>query len=127
MAAIVNAELGSDFAGVDDFDESLSFCAGRQALAECEARGLMTPHGSLFYDEHWGYNMLSLVGSSVPTPVAQSRARAQVLRDERVHGATVRLARDGKAIAANVSISDSRGSFPLTVTADALGVKLLMP
>lgn len=122
------ADLGTDFAGVNDVDATLTETGGRRGLAEALARRLSTQY--LWYDSTYGYDMRAFIGTSTPAPMIETGAEEQCLLDERVHNCKVTASRTAisagrEALNINISITDEDGDFSFTVLVTDLTVEIL--
>lgn len=120
--------LGTDIAGVLDLDAGLTTVSGRLALAQRILRRLTTPRGGLLGSSSYGYDVLSMVGSSVPASVVEQRVLEQVLYEEEVEdaqcAATMNAATSEMTV--ELSVVDADGPFDLVLTASELTVSALI-
>jgi hypothetical protein len=112
--------LGSDLAGVTSLDYALTTATGRLALAQAILRRLTTPLGGLVGTPTYGYDVLALIGSTVPEQVIEESVLEQVLFEEEVEDASCAAARIDSSLNLQINVIDSDGPFELTLTAEEL-------
>lgn len=120
------AELGSDFSCVFDLDENLTVVSGRYGLAQAAARRLLAQRGSLFYDLNYGGGLTTFIGGPVPRASDLERATVrELLEDERIEDAAVKVSLVGEDLSTGVLLQDSDGPFNLTINVSGLTVEVL--
>ena len=146
---VVNPALGTDLSGIADLTPHMGESSGRQCLAEALARRLITPRGALFYDQLYGYDVVTaeinndITASDVPRIAAN--IESEFRKDERVIDAKVTVqfvgpdqvdaARAGVVanpapgtqgvLVISAVVNDGQGPFTLTLTATSVTVQLL--
>jgi len=118
--------LGSDFAGVLSVDYALSTATGRRALANQILRRLTTPRGGLIGAPKYGYDLLSVIGSTVPPSAVEQRVLEQVLEEEEVEDASCSVSFDNGRLTTDIAVVDGDGPFDLTIVASELTVQALI-
>lgn len=116
--------LGTDIAGVYNLDYALGTVSGPRALAEAILRRLTTPRGGLFYDPSYGYDLGSIIGSTVPASVVEQRVLEQVLAEEEVEDATCTAAFAHGVQRVAISVVAADESFELTLLLDSLRLEV---
>lgn len=119
------ADLGEDFAGVDDLDLNWSLVSGRLALAQAVAVRVFEEPGGLFYDPSYGAGARNLLGrSGVPTSAAL--IEDQVRQDERVESVDAEIAFNEATseLTVEITIDDGDGPFGLVLTPAELALAL---
>jgi len=127
------ADLGSDFACIDDLDANLSVVEGRVGLAHAAVRRISTPQFGLHYDGNYGYDVRDELGKpqGQPNRLAAHRIESEVLKDERVAdvGAKVEFVavadspdRANDELDITISLTDDDGPFELTAALSATGI-----
>lgn len=114
------SDLGSDIAGVFDVDATLSLVTGRPALAQAILRRLTTTRGGLLGAPTYGYDLLALIGSTVPASVVEQRVLEQVLAEEEVEDARCTATFAGGTLLVEIFVEDADGPFTLTLSATEL-------
>lgn len=126
--ALDEAMLGIDLAGTSDVSPLLHVVGGREGLLEALMRRLMTPRGSLFYDEDdYGYDLRALLNDVGMLPRdLELQVSKELRKDERVREAIVRvtLARE-EDLQIDIRIVDADGPFQFTLRATAETVAVL--
>jgi hypothetical protein len=124
------AELGSDFAAVEDVDANLTVVSGRVAFAQAIARRLLAPAGSLFYDPDYGFGLSGYLNAIIvgTTGQIESGIERECFKDERTKDVTAEVTFDesAKALAARVDLTDAAGPFALTLNVSALSTEVLL-
>lgn len=112
--------LGTDISGVRSLDRGWSVVTGLAALAEAILRRLTTPRGGLWYSLDYGYDLRSVIGSTLPASVVNQRVQEQVLLEQEVEDASVDAALDAVTGVMTVAISvvAAEGEFTLTIGID---------
>lgn len=117
--------LASDFAGVLDIDWALSTVEGEMALAQAILRRLTTPLGGLEDDPLYGFDIRELVGSTLTASVIEQLVREQVLAEEEVDRAAVRVTQSADSILIEIRLRTITGTASLTLNASALTLDAL--
>lgn len=118
--------LGSDIGGVTSIDYALSTVSGRLALAQAILRRLTTPRGGLVGAPSYGYDVATLLGSTVPASIIEQRVLEQVLLEEEVEDAGCTVTVDAGSLSVDVAVVDADGPFDLTLAASELTVSALI-
>src|SRR5688572_30325203 len=119
------ADLGEDFAGVDDLDLNWSLVSGRLAFAQAVACRVFEEAGGLFYDPTYGAGARNLLGrSGVPTSAAL--IEEQIRQDERTESVDVELVLNDATSQLDITITvdDGDGPFGLVLTPAELALRL---
>lgn len=119
------ADLGEDFAGVDDLDLNWSLVSGRLALAQAIACRWLEQFGGLFYDPTYGGSLRELIGrSGAPTSAAQ--LEDQALQDERVESCDVEFVFDETTgqLSVHGVIDDGDGPFGFVIDPATMALQL---
>jgi phage baseplate assembly protein W len=126
------ADFGSDFAWTGDLDPRMPKVDGLAGLQQSILRRLTTPRGGLFYDPEYGTDMTQFMNAETNPKIVEQAAESEILKDERVFGATVEFVKQATKpsepvqIALKISVQTQDGPFAFTVTASQLtGAKLL--
>lgn len=120
------ADLGTDFACAFDLDPQMSEVSGRRALIECIARRLQTPHGGLWYDDDYGYDVRQFLSAPViASGELASNVEAEAEKDERVSSASCRVSFNGKTLLIKLEIADSAGPFSFVLAVSDVTVEIL--
>lgn len=121
--------LGSDISGVLDIDSALSTVSGRRALAEAILRRLNTPRGNLPDDPTYGFDLKSIIGTSLRPSVIEQRVVAQVIAEEEVEDVRVRVTSSAaeEEIQIDIIVTDAEGEFEFTVLFSALTLDVILP
>ena len=118
------SDYGNDIDCGSDLDPSMREVSGWWMLAQAMLRRLITPRGSLIYDQDYGYDLRSFIGSA-ETPTAGA-IENELLKDGRLRSVEVSVAVAGDAVEVRVNATAYEvGEFALTlsigeVTADVL-------
>ena len=122
------AAEGSDFAGVTDVDPALRVSSGRRALGEAVARRLSTPLGALPDWPSYGYDLTTLIGTSVRDEIIRQNVRAQCIAEEEIERVNISINRpNSSALELAIQLFDAEGPFDLTVLVDELDVTAIIP
>ena len=101
--------------GEPDLDPSFGIISGGAAVAECQARRLETPNGSLPWDTDAGYDLLRLVNAADVSPlIVQSSVDVEMRKDERVDDVDV-TATKGPAGVVSIAVAGSGGAGPFAL------------
>lgn len=92
------------------------------------ARRLSTPLGGLADWPGYGFDLRSVIGTSISDELIRQRVREQVLAEEEVEQAVVKVAsRDDGLMQIQIAIEDADGPFDLTVNISDLEVTAIIP
>lgn len=120
--------LGSDFAGFSDLTATMAIAEGFEALAQDLLWLLRSPRGSYPEDPSLGFDIRSVVGSTMPVSVIEQRVLEQVTNHEEVSDAlcSATYLADGRVqvLIRVVAIDGTTGD--LTLTADQLTIEALL-
>lgn len=120
---------GSDFSQLTDFDQDWTFLEGDSealALAQAIGRRLQTPRGALFYDPNYGYDLRSLIGSSVPPTVATIAIQNECQKDERVKSCVADILAIGEVWTIQIKCTTEAGAvYTYTVSVTSVSVEFL--
>jgi hypothetical protein len=124
------AELGSDFASVEDVDANLTPVSGRVAYAQAIARRLIAPAGSLFYDTDYGFGLSGFLSAPIvgTTGKIEAGIERECFKDERTKDVDAEVTFDeaAKALTARVDLTDAEGPFALTLSVSELSTQVLL-
>ncbi len=122
------ADLGSDFHAIEDLNANLTVVTERTCLAQALVRRIISPRGSLFYDEDYGTDVRQFLNAP-PRPASVAQAvESECLKDERVVDvtATVEYLEANTTLQIKLIVEDeTEEEFALTVLVDELTVELL--
>lgn len=123
------ADLGSDFAGVDDLDANLSIVTGRRCLIENLARRLVTEKTGMLDDPTYGEPLHDIVGDVFDPIEYAQKVERQFLDDERVEAASVSATYDiaTRSAMLNGVVDDGDGPFDFVIAVSDLTVEILEP
>lgn len=112
--------LGTDISGVRSLDRGWSVVTGNAALAEAILRRLTTPRGGLWYSLVYGFDLQSVIGSTLPMSVVNQRVQEQVLLEEEAADASVDSTLDARTglLTVVISVVAAEGDFTLTIGID---------
>ena len=119
------ADLGEDFAGVDDLDLNWSLVSGRLALAQAVACRVFEEPGGLFYDPTYGAGARQLLGRS-GVNLSAAGIEEQIRQDERIESVEVEVSFNAATneLALDITIDDGDGPFGLVLTPAELALRL---
>lgn len=120
------ADLGEDFAGVDDIDLDWSLVSGRLALAQAIACRVFEEPGGLFYAPAYGAGARKLIGTS-GVSLSADFIEQQCREDERVEDveASVEFNEATRELSISILLTDSAGPFGLVLDPADLTLELL--
>lgn len=121
------AAEGTDFGGVLDIDRAWRTVGPRRALAEAIGRRLTTPNGALPDWPDYGFDLTSLVGTTIADSAIRQQVQAQCLAEEEVLSAAVTVTRVGESLSVSVVIEDGVGPFELTINVSGLEPSVIIP
>lgn len=121
------ADLGSDFSGTLDLDPALRQVSGQRALAEAVVRRITTPRGSFPDFPDYGFDVESLIGSTMTDSAIRQRITEQAQLEEEVKSCRVTIARNFGAVEISIALKNAEGPFSLTVNVSELGVTAIIP
>lgn len=126
------ADLGTDISCVDDLDPAFTVTSGTLALSQAIARRLITPRGSLFYDEDYGLDLRAYLNAGISQGSGfafrlAAQIEAECLKDERVETIDAEVAFDiaNEKLVAKLKGVASTGPFRLTLLVSSVTVELL--
>lgn len=120
------ADLGTDFAGVNDITPTLQVVSGRRCLIEAIARRLITPRGALWYDPDYGYDLRQyLSGITVAAGSIAASVAAEAEKDERVEQASADVTFSGSVLNVKLAIADAAGPFQFVLRISQVTVEIL--
>lgn len=118
------ADLGSDFAGVDDIDANLTEADGETAYVQAIARRYLD--SGIFYAEEYGKSVAALLNAGIAPARERAALEAQALADERTHTAAVSFDLDDDGnLEIRVELTSAVGPYTLTVDPKNLTVEIL--
>ncbi len=122
-------DLGTDFAGGNDLDPSMSLQSGRRALGDAIVRRLTTPRGGLPDSPQYGFDVTSLIGRNIEPNLVAQRVLEQVRAEEEVEEAALDIEQsdDGSTLTLRIKVEDGEGAFELTVPVDELDATAIIP
>lgn len=123
---LVRFPLGSDIAGVTSIDAALTTVGGRRALADAILRRLTTPRGGLVGAPEYGFDVRSVLGSTLPMSFIEQRVLEQVLAEQEVADALCTATFHRGTLRIEIPVVDAEGPFDLTLTADELTTAALL-
>lgn len=122
------ATEGTDFSGSTDLDSALREApTARHALVDAIVRRLTTRNGALVDFPAYGFDLRTLIGSTVSETAVKQKIIAQCLDEEECEGATVTISKTVDTVTIVVSIEDGDGPFDLTLDVSALEVSAVFP
>ena len=120
--------LGTDFSGGLDLDPGFRQApSARHALSDAIVRRLISVPGCIFEEPTYGFDVSSIIGSSLTDSVIRQRILAQCLAEEEVQDATVSISRTGETVAISIELEDGDGPFDLTLDVSDLEVSAVFP
>ena len=119
--------LGTDFSGVLDIDPAWRVVDGKRALAQAVARRLSTPLGSLADHPDYGFDLRSAIGTSMTESQIFQGVQSQVLAEEQVESATIKVTLDDGALEVLINLVTAEEPFEFTVLVDDLAVTAIIP
>lgn len=118
------ADLGSDFAGVDDIDANLSEADGATAYPQAIARRYLD--SGLFYDAEYGRNVALLLNAGITPSRERASLEAVAKQDERTLSADVDVALDAEGtLTITVELVSADGPYRLVIDPKNLTVEIL--
>lgn len=125
-------DFGTDFAWTDDFDPRMPKVSGLTLLRQALMRRLVTSRGTLFYDPEYGTDMTQFMNAETNPKIVEQAAENELLKDERVLGATVTVLRTATSpnqpvqVSLKITVETQEGPFSFSVSQSQLtGAKLL--
>ncbi len=124
---------GSDFSGVDDVDQFLTFLEGDDeivAFMQSIARRYTTQRYGLFYDPTYGLDLRLYLSDVEPVEVVQGLIGLEARKDPRVQDAKASITESGspsaREWAVTIEVTPLSGPpFTLTLSVDSVSVTLL--
>lgn len=131
MAVVV--DYGTDLATVftaygADIDPGGAEVSGRLLLSQALVRRLLTPNGRLLDDPNYGFALTDYYADDLaPQDLGEIQAGVQneMLKDERVVGATATVTLASGVLVVAILIQDGVGPFKLTLAVTAISVTVL--
>lgn len=121
------ADLGSDIAGALDLDPGLRVVGGRRALADAIVRRLTNPRGVFPDWPDYGFDLQSVIGTTLNASQVRQLITEQCLLEEEVESATVTVEQIGETLSVLVSLQDGTGPFDLTISVSDVSVEAIIP
>lgn len=121
------ADLGSDIAGALDLDPGLRVVSGRRALADAIVRRLTNQRGVFPDWPDYGFDLQSVVGTTLNLSQVRQLILEQCLLEEEVESATATLEQRGETLVATISVSDGAGPFDLTISVSDVSTEAIIP
>ncbi len=123
-------DFGTDISTYPDLDPSFALISGQRAVAECVARMLQTPRGSLTYAPERGYDVRALLGESITdSRLAQIKRgiEQEAMRDERVGSASASLTYTfaSQALTVSLALDTADGPFALVLGVTSASLTIL--
>lgn len=127
------ADLGTDISCVEGLDPAFTVVSGTTALSQAIARRLITPRGSLFYDEDYGLDLRAYLNADIATATSfgyqlGAQIEAECLKDERVATVAASVTYDAiteKLTARIIGTASTSETFRLTLSISSVTVELL--
>lgn len=123
--------LGSDFDGVEDLDEFLTFLSGDEseivAYMQAIARRYSTPRFGLFYDANYGLDLRMFLADTFPRETVQGLIEAEARKDPRTKDASAAItdAPDGGWLVEIKLTTQTAGAGTLTLAVSSVSVDIL--
>lgn len=122
--------FGTDISTFPDLDPTFTPISGQRAVAECCARMLFTPRGSLVGAPDRGIDLRAYLNASIgPRTIdeIQHLVEGECEQDERVQSAacTVSFAPQTFALSITVQLTTALGPFTMTVSVNNLTLDIL--
>lgn len=112
-----------------DIDPALRTVSGRLALIQAVYRRLTTPRGALVDWPSYGFDLQSIIGTTLSIVQVTSRVREQCMAEEEVLDVLIDIeqSRDRRTLTIDLRITDRDGPFTLTLNVSELGVEAIIP
>lgn len=125
-------DFGRDLSCVTDLDPAMREVTGVDVMTQAIARRLGTPRGWVIDDPNYGYDLrdeLSAEGDRTAPATIAARARAEILKDERVQSADASVVSSGPPGATSITVEvngvAAEGPFDLTLAVSAVTLEIL--
>ena len=123
-----HVDYGNDTECVSDLTYARREVDGEVMMGQAMARRLTTVRGSLFYAPEYGYDLRQFLKGPTPAEsVINGNIEHEILKDERGEDVTAESSFDEAAESLSVRVVGfgEEGPFDLTISIDAVTVKLL--
>ncbi len=123
-------DFGTDVSTYPDLDPNFGAISGPRAVAECCARMLETPRGSLVYAPNRGFDLRAALNESITTRVLdrlRSGIEQEAMKDERVLDATAQLTfiPSTSTLRVVLTLTTADGPFRLVLAVTSLSLTIL--